>query len=946
MKRFPNLIILVTFLTLLTSCQLTTYQRDLSGTWKYHLDSLDQGMDQKWFEEPFPMDTLHLPGSLAENGIGFPVTVNTRWTGQVVDQSWYTDEKYEKYRKPGHVKIPFWLQPEWYYVGAAWYQREVKIPTSWKGQRVVLTLERCHWESSVWLDGKFIGKGNSLGTPHLFDLTRFAKPGSHLLTIRMDNRMIVNVGENAHSVSDHTQSNWNGIVGKINIEALPLVSLGWIKLYPDIHNRVVRVVGGLENSSGNSQQVALELNVKRYGKIESSHAPFRMVKEVPVGSEIFEMVYPMGDDCLLWDEFSPNLYEMKVRLSMKANTDIHVSNILFGMREFKADGTRMSINGRPTFLRGTLECAIFPETGYPALKVEEWQRIYKIIKAHGLNHMRFHSWCPPEAAFIAADIEGIYLYAECGAWADVGTGNSFDDWLYAESERIVNTYGNHPSFVMMSYGNEPGGPNQVDFLDEFVAYWKKKDTRRVYTSASGWPVVPSLDFYCTPNPRIQGWGQGLNSLINAQPPQTAFDFRDLIAKSFPGKPVVSHEIGQWCVYPDFKEIPRYKGVLKAKNFEIFKETLEAANLGHLADSFLLASGKLQALCYKADIEAALRTPGMAGFQLLDLHDFPGQGTALVGVLNPFWEEKGYITPAEYSLFCNSVVPLARMDKLVFNTDEVFRAGIEIANYGPANLAQVSGPSRILNSEGKVMVESTWSAREVPTGTNTIAGTIEWPLSAVTRASKYTLEVRAGDRMNRWDFWVYPSSPASEAASAIPVYPKVTPALRKQLRQGGTAILSLGPNGVANEKGGNIALGFSSIFWNTAWTNNQAPHTLGILCNPGHPALKDFPTEYYTTFQWWDIVSQAKPLLLDGLHPAPQPIVRIIDDWFTNRNLGLVIEARVGNGKLIITGSDLIQNLDKRPAARQLLVSLRQYAASSAFQPLTTLSMEEVSGYQK
>lgn len=943
MKYLLSPIPALALIIMMASCQPTTYQRDLSGTWKFRIDSLDEGVNQKWFAEAFPLDTLHLPGSLAENGKGFPVTVKTKWTGQVVDQSWFTADKYEKYRKPGNVKIPFWLQPEFYYVGAAWYQREIKIPSAWKGKRIVLTLERCHWESSIWIDGNFAGKMNSLATAHQYDLSKIATSGSHLLTIRMDNRMIVDVGQNAHSVSDHTQSNWNGVVGKMTIEALPVVSLGNIKLYPDIENHVVKIVGGIENSSPGTQSISVEVVVSPYGKPGNSLNPIRMKKEIPAGTEAFQLVYPMGDDCLLWDEFSPNLYNMSVSLTMAETKDVQKTDLLFGMRDFKTQGTRLSINGRPTFLRGTLECAIFPKTGYPALKTEGWQRIYKIIKAHGLNHMRFHSWCPPEAAFIAADIEGIYLNVECGAWTDVGTGNTFDDWLYSESERIVNNYGNHPSFVMMSYGNEPGGSNQVNFLNDFVTYWKNKDKRRVYTSGSGWPTVPSFDFYSTASPRIQGWGQGLNSIINAQPPQTAYDFSDIIAKDFPGKPVVSHEIGQWCVYPDLKEISQYTGVLKAKNFEIFKETLEANHLGQLADSFLLASGKLQALCYKADIEAAMRTPGMAGFQLLDLHDFPGQGTALVGVLNPFWEQKGYITPAEYSLFCNSVLPLARMNKLILNADETFKADIEIANYGPVDLKEVRGPIRILNTEGQMVKEASWSAAAVPTGTNTAVGKIEWALSGVTKASKFTLEVSVGERINRWDFWVYPTAvPKSE----IQVFTSVTSQLTKILEQGGSAILSLGPDGVAPDKGGSIALGFSSIFWNTAWTRGQAPHTLGILCNPKHPALKDFPTEYYSTFQWWDLVSQAKPLLLDDLSQAQQPIVRIIDDWFTNRSLALIFEARVGKGKLIISGSDLTRKLDQRPAARQMLVSLSRYASSKDFDPKNTMTAEELRGFQK
>ena len=132
-------------------------------------------------------------------------------------------------------------------------------------------------------------------------------------------------------------------------------------------------------------------------------------------------------------------------------------------------------------------------------------------------------------------------------------------------------------------------------------------------------------------------GAGLSSRINAKPPETVSDYTESISKF--DVPVISHEIGQWCVYPNFNEMKKYTGVLKPRNFEIFRETLEENQMLDQANDFLVASGKLQTLCYKEDIESALRTPGFGGFQLLDLHDFPGQGTALIGVLDPFWEEK-------------------------------------------------------------------------------------------------------------------------------------------------------------------------------------------------------------------------------------------------------------------------------------------------------------------
>jgi hypothetical protein len=388
------------------------------------------------------------------------------------------------------------------------------------------------------------------------------------------------------------------------------------------------------------------------------------------------MNYSLGDDALLWDEFNPNVYQLN--LSLESGKETNQTTVDFGLREFKVDGTRFTINGRPVFLRGTLECAIFPLTGYPPTKTDYWKKIYTAVKDHGLNHIRFHSWCPPEAAYTLADSMGIYLQVEASSWpnqsTELGSGLPIDQYIWDESKRIIDTYGNHPSFVLMASGNEPGGSKRDQFLSEFVQYWKETDSRRLYTSGSGWPIIPENDYHVTHREtRIQGWGEELNSVINSEPPKTTYDWSDKVRRE--GMPIISHEIGQWCVYPNFKEIEKYTGVLKAKNFEIFRESLKAHHMGHLADSFMLASGKLQALCYKADIEAALRTPEFGGFQLLDLHDFPGQGTALVGVLDPFWEEKGYISPEEYRRFCNTTVPLARLEKRIFVEGETMTANI-------------------------------------------------------------------------------------------------------------------------------------------------------------------------------------------------------------------------------------------------------------------------------
>jgi len=943
MKRSSNITAALFILLALCSCKQEKEQfMDLAGEWNVALDREDTGTTDQWYNSHLT-DTVTLPGSLAENGLGDDISVNTEWTSQIVDSSWYFDDRYAPYREEGNIKIPFWLQPEKRYVGAAWYQKEIVIPGTWSDKHLVLHLERPHWETKLWIDGRETGQQNSLGTPHVYHLEGHLNPGKHTVSIRVDNRIKeVNPGINSHSIADHTQSNWNGLAGALTLEALPMVHIGKVSLYPDIHNKTARAVIEVRNHSGNNQSCQLQLQCIQPGTGDQlKRVVHKFSMKGNEESKNIEIVYPMGASPALWDEFNPNLYQMEVELNSAEGR--HQKKVVFGMREFKTEGKRFTINGRPTFLRGTLECAIFPVTGYPATGIDLWNKIMTTAKSHGLNHIRFHSWCPPEAAFEAADRLGVYLHVECSSWANsgssIGDGKPLDRWLYEEAEHIIEAYENHPSFCMMAYGNEPAGSNQVGYLNEFVTYFKERDPRRVYTGGAGWPYIESADYFSDSQARIQRWGEGLNSIINRNAPQTTFDYREIIEQT--PKPYVSHEIGQWCVYPNFKEIEKYTGVLKARNFEIFRSTLQASGLGHFEDSFLLASGKLQALCYKADIEAALRTPEMAGFQLLDLHDFPGQGTALVGVLDPFWNDKGYITPEEYSRFCNATVPLVRLEKRIFSNSEVFEASVEVAHFGSEELQDPRIQWQVISQDGKKIAEGTFNKARILLDNNQTLGNIRFRLDQITKPEKLVLEVSVNQYSNSWDFWVYPETLPALDERNILVTGELDQAAIDMLNRGGNVLWSLREHSLSDAYGGNIALGFSPIFWNTAWTGGQAPHTLGILCNPKHPALAAFPTEYHSNWQWWDAMRHGQAIILSRFENEMEPIVRIIDDWFENRSLGLIFEARAGNGKIIVSGADLLSGVETRLEAKQLLYALKSYMSSPHFHPAWEVSISEL-----
>lgn len=895
---------------------------DLSGLWSCRLALA--GADT----------TRHvtLPGSLDAQRVGDPVTVDAAWTGTIFDRAYYESPAYARYREAGNIKLPFWLQPDTRFVGVARYERVIDIPAEWAGRAVELVLERPHWRTRVWLDEREVGADDSLSTPHVHALGVVA-PGTHRLAIEIDNRLAVEVGENAHSVSDHTQGNWNGVVGRVELRALAATRFTRLDVYPDVAARAITVRGAVAGAAAGTAVVFNNTSV--IAKLEADGA--------------FEARIALGADAPTWNEFSPAPH------TLTATCGEAVETVTYGLREFVVAGTRFAINGRPVFLRGTLDCCIFPRTGHPPMDVAAWREILGRIKACGLNHVRFHSWCPPAAAFVAGDELGMYFQVEAATWpnsvavlafnspAGIGDGAAVDAWAYREGERILRAYGNHPCFVMMACGNEPGGPHHRGYLSAWVRHFQALDPRRLYTGTAGWPELPENDFHVIPNPRIHQWGDGLGCRVNGLPPATTHDYREIVAAR--DRPVVSHEIGQWCAYPALSLDFKYTGHLKPRSHEIFAERLAANGLAALADEFTHASGRLQATCYKEEIESSLRTPGLAGIQLLGLQDFPGQGTAPVGLLDAFWEEKGYITSAEIRRFCAPTVPLARLAKRVFRADETFVAEIEVAHFGAAALTDAMVAWELTDAVGEAHLRGgELPAQTIEPGGLVALGKVSVGLAGLPSPARCRFVVRIATPTddlvaeNDWAVWLYPEATAVPvAAPANVTLARTLAEAEGALAEGRRVLLAVPGTTVA----GGVALGFSPIFWNTACTQGQAPHTLGLLCDPAHPALRDFPTEAWSDWQWWYPIRRGGAFVLDGLPVGLAPVVRVIDDWFSARSLGLIVEARVGGGRLLLVGVDLIGADD--PVCRQLLASLMRYAAGDTFAPRVELSAAQVRG---
>lgn len=902
----------------------------LKGQWRFAMDKDNIGITEKWFAKKLS-DSIQLPGSMLQNKKGDKVTLATKWTGSIYDSSWYFNPRFAKYRKEDDLKFPFWLTPAKYYVGAAWYQKEIIIPANFSQKHVELFLERCHTETMLWIDGAYIGLQNSMVAPHVYDITKHITTGKHTITLRIDNSIkVINVGPDSHSLTDHTQGNWNGVVGKMELQASSTTHITNVQVYPNIETKSVQVKLAV---AGSLKQIkSLQLSAQSFNtKVQHVVKGITVSNFTVVTNDTIIVDYALGNNAQLWSEFNPALYQLNVAINNEKET-LNKATTSFGLRSFKVKGKQFSINNQTTFLRGTVENCVFPLTGYAPMDEASWLRIFTICKNYGLNHMRFHSYCPPEAAFAAADKLGFYLQPEGPSWANhgssIGDKKPIDTFIYDETNRMQQYYGNHPSYCMLAYGNEPKGGHQVEYLTNFIHYWKNKDDRRVYTGASvamSWPLVPDNEFMIKSGARNLSWNK---------PPETQSDYTAAIEKF--AMPYVAHEMGQWCAFPDFKEITQYKGVYKAKNFELFKEDIADVGMADEASQFLQASGKLQLLCYKNEIEKSLRTPLNGGFQLLSLNDYSGQGTALVGVLNAFWNEKGYCTAKDFSAFCNSTVPLIRTNKFEYTNNESLKAILEIYHYGEKDFNNAMVQYQLKDNTGKIIERGNFSSINIPTGKNTIIGTLEISLNHISTATQLNLEVSIANTAyhNNWNFWVYP---AQLNINSNDVYYTTTldSTAQQILQNGGKVFLNLAGKIV---KGKEVVQTFTPVFWNTSWFKMRPPHTTGISLNAQHPAFKFFPTNNYSDIQWWSITNKQQVMHLEDFPKDFKPLVRPIDTWFMNRRLALIFEANVGKGKMIVSSTGINAN-STQPAAKQLYYSLIQYMQSNNFKPQQTINIQ-------
>lgn len=908
----------------------------LAGEWRFAIDPGDAGVSEAWYARELG-DRVTLPGTMDENGKG---ERNERME---------TDRLSRKFR----------------YCGPAWYQRDVDIPAAWAGKRIVFAMERTK-SSTVWIDEKLLGRYDSLCTPHEYEASRALKPGKHRITVRIDNGDHPAIGD-PHQISDHTQTNWNGMLGDIALHATDPVWIEDLQVYPEPGANRLRVRGRIGNAVSKAASCKVSLRFADAGEGGALSEAIRSASvhvDAGSGKSDFEVACELSPSVARWDEFEPSLHRMTATLEAQSEDGAFrdARETSFGIREFAARGTQLAVNGRTAFLRGKNDACVFPLTGYAPMETEAWLRVFEIAKSYGINHYRFHTWCPPEAAFAAADRAGIYLQPELPFWYPLlePDEDRYDPavkpYLRAEGERILRQYGNHPSFVMFALGNELIG-SRAELMD-LVRHFQSIDSRHLYAEGSnnfyntpdcaegqdfwvtmrtGVGMYPVRGAFASPNPPL--------GHIQTDEPSTATNYGSSIRHA--PVPVIGHEIGQYQAYPNFGEIGKYTGVLEPRNLHVFRQRLADAGMLDQADDFFRASGALAARCYREEIEAALRTPGFGGFQLLDLQDFPGQGTALVGMLDAFMDSKGLIEPEAWRRFCSPTVLLLQMDQYVWHTGESLAAEVLVANYGPDRWPDAIPVWSLMDEDGVALAAGELPAQTVPQGKLTALGAFELDLSRFAAPAKRILEIRlkGTELVNRYPIWIYPNRPEQWSVPGAHVRGKLDEATLALLVQGERVLLL--PNRRAVKQG--VEGAFAPDFWNygmfrgiaEAEGTPVAPGTLGMLCDPRHPALAAFPTESHSDWQWWRLLTFSRPVILDDTPHEYRPIVQVIDNVDRNHKLGVLFEAKVGAGRLLVCTMDLAE-LRHKPEAKQLMAGLLQYIVSDRFDPLTEMTHAQLS----
>lgn len=871
---------------------------DLSGEWRLSLDGAPAGV-------------ITLPSTVTESGYG---AVNER------QERLFLSERHT-------------------FTGRALYEREIEV-SGIAGKRVLFSMERSR-VTETFVNGISAGGRDLLTSAQTMDITALVREGRNTIAVAVDNtmdRVPQEAVAESHMATAHTQTNWNGIVGRIELRLEPEVYPESIRIYPDAAKGRIRV--RTKVFSGREEPVRIRLRVRQpqYGAAVLAEGEYTLTG----GSGSYEYMLEGEVDrrTPLWSEFDPQM--TFVEITLETEDTVQKRRVPFGLRDYKVseDHHHFAVNGKNIFVRSEANCAVFPLTGYAPMDEAAWDRLFDVYKAYGINYVRCHSWCPPDAAFRSADKKGLYIQPELSAWTFHMFEKDADyDYYGREARAILDQYGNHPSLVALTCGNELRSGNRAR-MGAFCRALRQYDPTRLYAEGSNaWygeaGVNPDADFVLAQGNYAQKWRgafAGNAGFINDEPPSETHTYSEALRGM--EKPVISFEVGQFQVYPDYREIAKYTGVLEARNLKAFRRDMEEKGLAGKDSLFHRASGRLSMACYREEIEAAMRTPELAGFSLLGLQDFSGQGTALVGMIDAFGDPKEFAPPEEFRRFCSPVTPLLKFGRKTFYGGERERFTVLVHNFGAEDL-QETVEWTVRDDSGRIVKEKRWPSAQVPQGELCVIGEEEVTLPACEKPRTLVATVRIGERSNAYELYVYPQREltAEEASRFVET---VDAEALARLEKGESLILLPPAEPWAVPE--SFPASYIPDFW--CWymfRRRDASGTMGLTMDPDNALLQRFPSADHTDARWWHLLRGSRAAVLTGT--GILPIIGMTDNLQRNETLAMVYGVRVGGGKLLVC-TFCMENR-KEPSVAAFAGALADYAASADFAPERSITAGEL-----
>lgn len=940
----------------------------LDGSWHVELEDGTTGQ-------------MDLPGTLDENGIGHRDVGANQWHPDAA-----LGNAEEEIDKDAPIATRFTRRHT--YEGKARISRRIKIP-EYGMERLFVRVERAR-ALRLFVDGaeSCIFRQGTLSTPYIFELTGVT-PGEHEFTFLSDNSypgMPKTAICYSSAATDETQTNWNGILGECSMYTRPQNFIDSLRVYPravkkEEKNKAdsyvidvcVELAPGAKEILIDAKMV-LQSETLAAGNLENTQKLTEIfgcagenlmetgaeAQENQKTVEIWFRNLPLRENVKLWDEAEGNLYEMAAILDSGMAAEygddiVDECQIRFGIRSFGDNGSgRLALNGRTIFLRGEANCAEYPETGHPPMTIPEWKEMLLKYRSYGINCVRFHSHCEPEAAFAAADELGMLLQPELSHWDPKNAFGTEESYRYyrAELTAILKTYANHPSFVMLTLGNELQAQGKGrERMRELVRTAKRLDPTRLYANGSnafyGEEGCDSeSDFYTSQsckNVVIRGTFSGMRGYINENYPSAdhAYDAAMVeIRKEYP-KPVFSFEVGQFEVLPDFEELKSFHGISDPMNLKLIKKRVEERGLLPSWKKYVEATGELSRLAYREEIEAAMRTRELSGISLLGLQDFPGQGTALVGMMNSHMESKPYLfaRPERFREFFRESRIFVKLPRYTYEEGEYLTAEVGVANFGKDS---ISGElvwtlgyrdCAVNTGSGEFLYGRADRQKNCPPGTYTSLGRLDIPLEVKGVSAAFMLTVSMGDCTSTYPVWVYkkasPECPKNVYETRV--FDEQT---RAVLQNGGRVYLS--PDADEESLPYSIKTQFTTDFWSVGTFADQEGG-MGQLIDTEHPIFKEFPTDLHTDWQWW-IMATKRAVILP--HPMKM-IITEMDSYAFLRPMAQLIEFRCLKGKVLLSTMELHKS-QQYPEARALQAAIYTYLSGENFEPAEELTEEELS----